>query len=188
LRELQGHTDWIRSVAFSPDGNRIVSGSDDESVRVWDAETGEQLRELQGHTDSVSSVAFSPDGDQVISGSFDKSVRVWDVETGQQLRELQSHTDSVRSVAFSPDGNRIVSDSQDKSVRVWDNLVLDAQWVLEEGGWILSSLFGFHQLSAMSCSVHTTHSSYLGTALQQSPLHNANLGPTGTNVIHVRCC
>jgi WD40 repeat protein len=87
------HTDYVTSVAFSPDGNRIVSGSDDKSVRVWDAKTGEQLRELQGHTDSVTSVAFSPDGNRIVSGSDDKSVRVWDAKTGEQLRELQGHTD-----------------------------------------------------------------------------------------------
>ena len=77
LRELQGHTESVTSVAFSPDGNRIVSGSYDESVRVWGAKTGEHLRELQGHTDWVTSVAFSPDGTRIVSGSHDKSVRVW---------------------------------------------------------------------------------------------------------------
>jgi len=145
LRELQGHTSlvssadklvpiWdgkqprkkqrymntIASVAFSPDGNRIVSGSADKSVRVWDAKTGEQLRELQGHTGYVTSVAFSPDGNRIVSGSWDKSVRVWDGKTGEQLRELQGHTRLVFSVAFSSDGDRVVSGSEDSSVRVWD--------------------------------------------------------------------
>jgi len=118
--ELQGHTNSVTSVAFSLDDNRIVSGSDDKSVRVWDANTGEQLRELQGHIDWVNSVAFSPDGNRIVSGSDDKSLRVWDANTGEQLRELQGHTDWVRSVALSTDGNRIVSGSDDKSVRVWD--------------------------------------------------------------------
>ena len=67
----------VNSISFSPHGNRIVSGSDDKSVRVWDAKTGEQLRELQGHTGNVSSVRFSPDGNQIVSGSNDASVRVW---------------------------------------------------------------------------------------------------------------
>ena len=115
LRELQGHTSSVYSVAFSPDGNQIVSGSGDQSVRVWDAKTGEQLRELQGHTSGVSSVAFSPDGNQIVSGSWDQSVRVWDAKTGEQLRELQGHTSGINSVAFSPDGNQIVSGSWDQS-------------------------------------------------------------------------
>jgi len=71
------HTGNITSVAFSSDGNQIVSGSFDQSVRLWDAKTGKQLRELQGHTDPVTSVAFLPDGNQIVSGSSDQSVRIW---------------------------------------------------------------------------------------------------------------
>ena len=110
----------ITCIALSENGDFIVSGSGDQSVRVWDAKTGDQLRELQGHTGFVTSVAFSPDGNQIVSGSRDQSVRVWDAKTGDQLRELQGHTGLVASVAFSPDGNQIVSGSLDRSVRVWD--------------------------------------------------------------------
>ena len=71
LMELQGHTDQVSSVAFSPDGNQIVSASgyNDKSMLVWDAKTGEQLRKLQGQTDNINSVAFSPDDNQIVSGS-----------------------------------------------------------------------------------------------------------------------
>ena len=72
----------VRSVAFSPDGKQVVSGSNDETVRLWDAATGAALQTLEGHTDAVNSVAFSPDGKQVVSGSWDKTVRLWDVATG----------------------------------------------------------------------------------------------------------
>ena len=119
LRELKGHINNVRSVAFSLDGNQIVSGSTDGSVQVWDAKTGEQLRELQGHANNVNSVAFSPDGNQIVSGSADQSVWVWDAKTGDQLMELQCHTKIVTSVAFSPDGKKIVSGSAE-SVKVWD--------------------------------------------------------------------
>ena len=112
--------DIIISIALSQNGDLIVSGCFDHSVRVWDAKKGELLRELQGHTGQVYSVAFSLDSNKIVSGSWDQSVRVWDTKTGEQLRKLQGHTARVKSVAFSPDGNQIVSGSDDQSVRVWD--------------------------------------------------------------------
>jgi len=80
LNVLNGHTHFVNSVAFSTDGTRIVSGSDDNSVRVWDASTGKQLNVLNGHTWLVKSVAFSTDGAHIVSGSYDNSVRVWDMK------------------------------------------------------------------------------------------------------------
>ena len=86
---LKGHDDWVRSVAFSPDGRHIASGSDDKIVRVWDAQTGHSVMyPLEGHDHFVRSVAFSPDGRHIISGSDDKTVRVWDVQTGQSVIDL----------------------------------------------------------------------------------------------------
>ncbi|KAI6149910.1 WD40-repeat-containing domain protein, partial [Pisolithus tinctorius] len=77
---LKGHTDWVKSVGFSPDGKRIVSGSADKTLRVWDVERGVQIGgPLEGHTARVMSVEFSSDGKRIVSGSDDKTVRVWDV-------------------------------------------------------------------------------------------------------------
>ncbi|KAL4074511.1 WD40-repeat-containing domain protein [Scleroderma yunnanense] len=119
---LQGHANVIMSVAFSPDGTRIVSGSWDNTVRVWDVERGVQIGPpFQGHTSWVQSVVFSPDGTRIVSGSLDKTVRIWDAKRGVQIgTPLEGHTDWVHSVAFSPDGTRIVSGSSDETVRVWD--------------------------------------------------------------------
>ncbi|KAE9385621.1 hypothetical protein BT96DRAFT_574609 [Gymnopus androsaceus JB14] len=114
------HEDEVNSVAFSPDGTQIVSGSGDQSVRIWDASTGKEMHKLEGHTDQVTSVAFSPDGTQIVSGSGDQSFRIWDASTGKEMHKLEGHTDWVTSVAFSPDGTQIVSGSGDQSVRIWD--------------------------------------------------------------------
>ena len=115
---MQGHTSRMNSVVFSPDGGRIISGSDDSKVWILDAEAGNPVGEpFQGHRDWVKSVAFSPDGECVVSGSDDGTIRIWDAETGEQVGEpFQGHTAWVTSVAFSPNGKRVVSGS-DKTVR-----------------------------------------------------------------------
>ena len=119
---LAGHDEWVTSVAFSPDGKHIVSGSRDNTVRVWDAQTGQSVMDpLKGHNNFVTSVAFSPDSRHIVSGSLDNTFRVRDAQTGQSvIASLKGHDDRVTSVAFSPDGRHIVSGSFDKTVRVWD--------------------------------------------------------------------
>ncbi|KAL0957198.1 hypothetical protein HGRIS_003290 [Hohenbuehelia grisea] len=112
----------VNAVAISPDGTRIVSGSYDKTIRIWDATTGEQVGEaLRGHEAGVMSVAFSHDGTRIVSGSYDKTIRIWDATTGEQVGEaLRGHEAGVMSVAFSHDGTRIVSGSYDKTIRIWD--------------------------------------------------------------------
>ncbi|KAJ4463920.1 WD40 repeat-like protein, partial [Lentinula edodes] len=110
----------VLSVAFSNDVSHIVSGSDDMTVCIWDANTGDLLQTLKGHTDRVWSVGFSSDGKCIVSGSDDKTVRIWDANTGEHLRTLKGHTGWVLSVAFSDDSTRIVSGSSDKAMHIWD--------------------------------------------------------------------
>ncbi|KZV67661.1 WD40 repeat-like protein [Peniophora sp. CONT] len=122
VQVLTGHLDIVYSVAFSPDGTRIISGSHDRTIRIWDAETGQMMgKPLEGHTDFVRSVAFSPDGTRIASGSEDETVRIWDAETGQAVgNPLEGHTAGVCAVAFSPVGTRIVSGSRDGRIQIWD--------------------------------------------------------------------
>ena len=120
---LRGHNHSTISVAFSPDGSKIISGSEDIIIRVWDASSIgiETLQPLQGHDDWIQSVVFSLDGSEIISGSDDKTIRVWDASTGvEMLPPLRGHHNPIDFVGFSPDGSKIISGSDDNTIRVWD--------------------------------------------------------------------
>ena len=131
LHTLEGHSRFVHSVVFSPDGSRVASGSGDHTVRVWDLQTGQCLHTLEGHFSPVHNMAFSPDGSRVVSGSMDRTIRVWDVQTGQCQYTLEGHSDSIMIVVFSPDGSRVASGSSDSRVRVWDVLTGEFQYTLE---------------------------------------------------------
>jgi WD40 repeat protein len=116
----------VTSVAFSPDGRTVLTGSDDsfttdggDIARLWDVATGRELRRFAGHSKQINSVAFSPDGHSALTGSRDRTARLWDIATGQEIRRF-GHSNDVNAVAFSPDGKTILTGSADSTARLWD--------------------------------------------------------------------
>jgi hypothetical protein len=120
VRTFNGHTKGVQSAAISPDNKYIVSGGDDDDLRLWELATGKELKTFKGHTQPVWSVAFSPDGKFILSGGEDDIVRLWDVEKGVEIKQLRGHTDIINRVIFSPDGKKAVSTADDKTARLWD--------------------------------------------------------------------
>lgn len=113
-----GPSSWVLDVAYSPDSSRVLAGSFDRTVRVWDVEAGWSTV-LEGHTGPVSAVAYSPSGSHAVSGSYDTTIRIWDLATGAS-RVLEGHNQAVMAVAYSPDGEQVLTGSHDRTVRVWD--------------------------------------------------------------------
>ena len=112
------HTEVMRQIAFSPDGQLLATSSVDSTVRLWRLSDGKLARIIR-HPEAVTSVAFSPDGQWLVSGSYDGAARLWRLGDGMLARTLKGHTGTVWSVAFSPDGQRVATSGEDKTIRLW---------------------------------------------------------------------
>src|SRR5262249_1334332 len=130
IRTLTGHTDGVRSVAWSPDGAQIASGSSDRTIKIWDVETGDLVKNVTTqHLGWVSSIAWSPEGARIASTggirgcprtcTYDRNIKIWAAATGTLMRTLTGHTSLVNSTSWSPDGAQIASGANDRTVRVW---------------------------------------------------------------------
>ena len=120
VRTLKGHEHSVWSVAFSPNGNLILSGGLFGDLKLWSTSTGEEVRTFAGHTNTIWSVAFSPEGRLALSGSLDGTMKLWDVATGSEIRTYAGHTATVSSVAFLPDGHFALSGSWDQLIKLWN--------------------------------------------------------------------
>lgn len=120
IHRLQGHSEGVRAVSLSADGRLALSGSEDNTLKLWDLTTGRCLRTFSGHADWIQAVALSSDGKRGVSGSNDNTVIVWNVTTGKSVKRLTGHSESVYAVAATPDGNHVLSGSADNSVILWN--------------------------------------------------------------------
>ncbi|MEG4377126.1 MULTISPECIES: AAA-like domain-containing protein, partial [unclassified Microcoleus] len=117
---LEGHSNSVRSVAFSPDGLTLASASSDHTIKLWHLQTQKPIATLTGHSNSVYSVVFSPDGKTLASGSEDNTIKLWNLESQKSIGTLTGHSNSVYSVAFSPDGKTLASASSDNTIKLWN--------------------------------------------------------------------
>jgi WD40 repeat protein/GTPase SAR1 family protein len=139
LRTLKGHKGWIGRIAWSPDGRTLASPSDEKTIRLWDAATGECIRTIDAHEGGVWGVAFDPAGRTLASGSRDNTVKLWDLTSGRLLRTLEGHKPCAGSVAFDPAGHMLASADDGGTVYLW-----------EVSGGRLINMLGAHKKMVMS--------------------------------------
>ena len=142
----------ISSVAFSPDGRYVVSGSWGKIITLWDIATGLAIRSLTGHKERINSVAFSPDGTQIISAARDNTIKLWNVVTGREIRTFTGHIGEINSATFSMDGQKFISGGSDGTIRLWD-INTGAEIVkfvsLKGGEWIVITAEGYYNSSSL---------------------------------------
>ncbi len=117
---LKGHKCAIQSVAYSPDVKQALTGSHDETAKIWDITTGKMIKKLKGRTRGIYSLAYSPDGKQALTGSSDGTARILDITAGNMIKELKGHAGAIWSVVYSPDGKQALTGSLDGTARIWD--------------------------------------------------------------------
>jgi WD40 repeat protein len=117
---ISAHSDWVRCLSFTPDGTKLVSGSFDKTIKLWQLATGQVIHTLNDHLKGVFALAVSADGKLLASGSWDELIKLWNLETGTLLENLTQHQASVRSLAISPDSKTLVSGSFDRTIVLWN--------------------------------------------------------------------
>ncbi len=136
IRRLEGHTDAVEAVTWSPDGSKLASGGDDNTIRIWNASSGETLFTLHGHNNTITALAWSPDGKKLASTSDDKTLRVWNPENGEPLATLTGDSSGgPRYLAWSKDSAKLAIGNDNGNVQLWD-MSSDPVTLRNEQGWI----------------------------------------------------
>ncbi|WP_026794402.1 serine/threonine-protein kinase [Planktothrix mougeotii] len=142
IATLTGHSTDVKSVAFSPDGRMLASGSWDKMIKLWDVQSQREIATLTGHSTDVISVAFSPDGWTLASGGSDTTIKLWDVHSQREIATLTGHLGVVWSVAFSPDGRTLASGSYDTTIKLWDvQSQREIATLTGHSNWVMSVAF-----------------------------------------------
>ncbi|KAJ5207896.1 hypothetical protein N7449_002275 [Penicillium cf. viridicatum] len=148
VQTLAGHANAVKTVAFSPDGKQIASGSVDTTIKLWDTVTGDLRKTLEGHSDIIGTMTFSPDGTQIVSGSCDCTIKLWDTITSDSQKKIEGHLGGVDIVVFSPDATQIASScgdktgGEDETIMLWDTVTGNLQKMLDgHSEWVLIIAF-----------------------------------------------
>jgi WD40 repeat protein len=117
---LIGHSDAITSIAFSPNGEKAITGSLDNTTKLWDVATGKVEKTFAGHSDVVNAVAFSPDGKKIVTGSSDRTAKLWDIDGAVAEKTFIGHLSDIKAIAISPNGKKLLTGSSDNTAKLWD--------------------------------------------------------------------
>ena len=146
------HNDAIISTAFSPDGQLLLTGSLDETAKIWDVSTGEAIHILSGYTDRIYATAISPNGKMILNGSEEGVPELWETTTGRKLFSFKGHSEKVEIVAFSPD-NKVILTSSEKESKLWQVTSGRELYTLKESHYVTSAVFSQNgQAILIGCS------------------------------------
>ena len=153
---LTGHTNTVNTLAFKPESSTLASGSDDDTIRIWDltwdAWRSRPVRTLRGHRNDVKAVAWSPDGTIIASAGEDRTVRLWNPDSGKNTATLRGHERTVEAVTWSPDGTMLASGSDDDTIRIWDATTTDSPLYVLEGHTGNVNTLAFHPTNSILAS------------------------------------